>query len=384
MYKVAFFSNQFAAKNGHGVARYAHNLLKGFTEQDEGSSAKIIPVATWSDREKNELDHLKADTGLRMLPGGRWLTPSLWLAIGSPKIERLLDFPVDLVHVNDLSYLVATSKPWVITVHDLGPLTHPYYFPGDATWFMQKSLERAIRKAAVFICVSHTTADALIAYVHGQYALDLSNRIQVVYEGISEKFSQKPDPPALDLKDGFDFLRQPFILAVGKISPRKNLDVVVRSLKKLQSRIPHHLVTVGGNGWDFQEVKSLVYSLGLADRVHFLGYVSDEQLLALYTKSTLFIYPSLFEGFGLPVLEAMAAGCPVITSNLSSLPEVAGQAAMLVDPHNVEEVAASIEIVCNNLSYANELRDKGRERASRFSWKQCAEETARVYSKLIC
>jgi len=248
---------------------------------------------------------------------------------------------------------------------------------------MQKRLEQEIKKAVALICVSQTTAVSLKEYVQRRYAVDLSNRTYALHEGISEIFFQTPNPSALGLNDDFDFLRQPFILAVGKISPRKNLEVVIRALKRLQSSIPHHLVTVGGDGWDFQESRNLVNSLGLADRVHFLGYVSDEQLHSLYNKATLFIYPSLFEGFGLTILEAMASGCPVVTSNISSLPEVAGDAALLVDPHNVDGVAVAIETICNDHSYGDELKQKGRERAKLFSWKNCAKETSAIYDDLI-
>jgi glycosyltransferase involved in cell wall biosynthesis len=176
-----------------------------------------------------------------------------------------------------------------------------------------------------------------------------------------------------------NFLRQPYILAVGKISPRKNLEMVIRALDKLHSRIPHHLVTVGGDGWDFKGIKDLVATLGLADRVHSLGFVSDETLNALYAKASLFIYPSLFEGFGLPVLEAMATGCPVITSNLSSLPEVAGEAALLIDPRNLDEMASAIEAICTDSTLASALQRNGKKRAGQFSWKKCAEETALIY-----
>ena len=381
MPNIAFFSNQFTRKNGTGVTRYARSLVKAFAELD--SPFHIVPVATWSNMDKDKLNALKARTGLRILPTGRIATRLFWTTLGVPKIEHLLDIRVDIVHSNDLGFSVVTSKPYVITVHDIGPLTHPEYFNNNSSWIMQKNLEYAIKKAVAFICVSQTTADALVAYVQIKYLVDLSNRTYIAHEGISEEFFQPPDFSVLDLNADFDFLRQPFILAVGKISPRKNLEVVIQALNRLQSSIPHHLVTVGGDGWDFQGVKSLVGSLGLADKVHFLGYVSDEQLHALYAKATLFISLSLFEGFGLPILEAMASSCPVITSNISSLPEIAGNAALLVDPRDVDDVAVAIETVCNDLNYADELKRKGKERASLFSWKKCAGDTLKIYDSLI-
>ena len=381
MFGVAFFSNQFARKQGTGVARYAHGLLDGFAELD--AHPNVIPVATWSNRHPDDLAALKAKSGLRLLPTRRWLSPFLWLTIGYPKLEQLLDFDVDIVHANDLDYRVSTSKPYVVTVHDIGPLIHPEFFRKSSFYFLQKNLVSAIKKVSAFICVSQSTEDTLREYVQEKYSVDLSDRTYVTYEGISPQFSTQSESLKLDFDDQFDYLHQPFILAVGKISPRKNLEVVIKALKKLNSSIPHHLVTVGGDGWDFQNTKSLAESLGLSDRVHFRGFVSDITLNALYKKATLFIYPSLFEGFGLPVLEAMASGCPVITSNISSLPEVSGEAALLIDPQDVDEVASAIEAICKNQSLAAELKRKGLERAGRFSWKKCAQETLKVYEKFV-
>jgi len=317
-----------------------------------------------------------------MLPTGRWITPLLWMTIGYPKLEHLLDFQIDIVHANELGYLVATSKPFVVTVHDLGPLTHLEYFKNNSFWFVQKSLDQAMKQAVAFICVSQTTANSLLEYVWKHYNVNLSGKVHVTHEGISDEFFRAPSPLVLD-QSALNYLQEPFILAVGKISPRKNLEIVIRALQKLKSRIPHHLVTVGGDGWDFQKVDDLITSLELTDRVHTLGYVSDEELHALYAKASLFIYPSLFEGFGLPVLEAMASGCPVITSNISSLPEVAGDAALLVDPHNITEVTSAIEAVCKDQRFADELRQRGVERAAQFSWKKCAEQTSLIYKSLV-
>ena len=381
MHNIAFFSNHFARRDGTGITRYARDLLRAFKKRD--SQFDVIPVATWSNKEKNDLNTFQAKTGLRLLSTGRWLTPLLWGSIKKPKLEHLVNFPVDIIHVNTLGYLVATSKPYVVTVHDIGPLTHPEYFKHNSSVIVQRILEKTIKKADAIICVSQTTANSLEEYVQKKYSIDLSNRIYTVHEGISEKFFQPPNLLVLNQDSELDFLQQPLILAVGKISPRKNLEAVIRALKNLQPSIPHHLVMVGGGGWDFQETKSLVSSLGLTDRVHFLGYVSDEELHALYAHATLFIYPSLFEGFGLTVLEAMACGCPVITSNTSSLPEVAGDAALLVDPHNLDEITAAIEMICNDHGYADELRQKGRERAKQFSWENCAEGTSRIYNNLL-
>ena len=140
----------------------------------------------------------------------------------------------------------------------------------------------------------------------------------------------------------------PVILTAGKISPRKNVQGVLRALKLVQDKIDHHLVLVGGAGWETEAVLKELDDGTLRDRVHLLDYVTDEQLRALYRRASLYIHPSLYEGFGLTVLEAMASGVPVITSNTSSLPEVAGDAGLLVDPANDAEIAEAICSICTD------------------------------------
>lgn len=376
---IAYYSNHFAKRSGTGIARYARELVNALSEFDE--SVKVVPVATWSDGDKDYINELKAGTGLRFLPTGRWITPLLWFSIEYPNLENLLDIPIDVVHANYLGYIVPTSKPYVITVHDIIPLTHPEYSKSNSAWFMEKHLKQALEKASAFICVSHATANSLIDYARRSYSADLSDRAYVVHEGIADEYFLTSDV-SVD-RNSCPGISHPFILAVGKISPRKNLGAIISALHKLQSTIPHHLVTVGGSGWDYKGVMQLVDSLGMSERVHFLGYVSDETLITLYNNAALFVYPSLLEGFGLPVLEAMASGCPVVTSSVSSLPEVAGNAAMLVDPLNIDEIAAVIEAICTDQMLASELRWKGKQRAAQFSWQKCARETLAIYDRIM-
>ena len=146
---------------------------------------------------------------------------------------------------------------------------------------------------------------------------------------------------------------------------------------------PHQLKTVGGNGWDYQWVTEQVNALGLENRVHFLGYVSDTLLRFLYREAVAFIYPSLFEGFGLTVLEAMASSCPVITSNSTSLPEVAGDAALLMNPSDVEALSNHITFVSHHNEKREEMIAKGLQRAKSFSWDKAASQTYDIYKNIV-
>jgi glycosyltransferase involved in cell wall biosynthesis len=374
---IVYFSNHFAACNAHGVARYAANLYEALRAEDPGVG--LTPIATWSNRSNEDLQALTRRTGLQILPWGRRITPLAWTFLNRPRIEHWVARPVDVVHLVAMGFPVATRKPLVVTVHDLGPLTHPEYFSVAPPWIYRRSLRQVIRQAAAVICVSQATAGELTDYVSRTIGHDISDRIHVIHEGVESRFFAKPDPGCLSTVRGLLPPQVPFILTAGKISPRKNVQGVVKALAILAEDIPHHLVVVGGEGWDTESVHHMIGGSEIAERVHLIGYVTDEQLHALYHAASAYVHPSLFEGFGLPVLEAMAAGCPVVTSNVSSLPEVAGDNAILVNPKDVCAIAEAIRAVCSDAALVTRLKDAGLARAKSFSWARTARETMRVY-----
>ncbi len=372
MLNVAYFSNQFASAEGHGIARYAHEIYKGLRKCDDLS---IRPVAAWSSLPPERLSALQRDTGLELVKLGRRLTPLAWHFLDIPTLERLIGGTVDVVHAVSLGYAVSTRKPYVVTVHDLGPLTHPEYFSNNKPWIMERSLRQAEARADAIICVSDSTANE----VEGYLGAHVADRIRVIKEGVSPEFFEPSDMACLA---GLDLPPDdiPIILTAGKISPRKNMQGVIRALKKVRDKIDHHLVLVGADGWETEVVLKELDDGTLLNRVHLLGYVRDDQLRALYRRASLYIHPSLYEGFGLTVLEAMASGVPVITSNMSSLPEVAGEAGLLVDPANDIEIAEAIQSICTDTSLEEEKIAQGLARAGLFSWDDCAVELGNVFA----
>ena len=311
------------------------------------------------------------------------MTPLAWIFFNFPFLENGITNQIDIVHALSLGYKVATLKPYVVTIHDIGPLTHPQYFTKKDQWFMKGSLKQAVKKAAAMICVSQATADAVEDYALANYNTSVKERLHVVHEGVDEVFFKIPEIDKItDFHLVASLLSTPFVLTVGQISPRKNLQTVLRAFNKLKDELPNlQLITVGGNGWDYGKVKEQVKALGLENRVHFLGYVSDDLLRLLYRKAVVFVYPSLFEGFGLTVLEAMASSCPVITSNTTSLPEISGDAAILINPEDVDELSTSIVLVSTNKKIREQMIKKGLQRAKTFTWEKAAALTFDIYKK---
>jgi glycosyltransferase involved in cell wall biosynthesis len=209
------------------------------------------------------------------------------------------------------------------------------------------------------------------------------HRIVVVPYGVDDGFAPvvAESERATRVRQRFS-LPAAFVLTVGTIEPRKNLARLLLAVKDLRSKPDTanvRLVHAGPYGWLAADVVASVKQLGLEDAVHFLGYVASEDLPVLYSLARVMVYPSLFEGFGLPVVEAMACGCPVVTSSVSSLPEVAGDAALLVDPTSVEEIAKGIWRVWTDAGLREIMRARGLARARQYSWKRAAELTAGVY-----
>jgi glycosyltransferase involved in cell wall biosynthesis len=209
-------------------------------------------------------------------------------------------------------------------------------------------------------------------------------KITVIHLAAGEHFRPLKEPVIRSALDRAG-VSQPYILYVGSIEPRKNLIRLLEAYAQLcQWSTSWSLVVVGArNIWKSSPVGETTEKLKLKPFVHFTGYIPDVDLPGIYNGADLFVFPSLYEGFGLPVLEAMSCGTPVITSNTSSLPEVAGEAALLVDPYNVEEIMAAMRRVLEDSALARDLSERGLERAKKFTWEKTAQRTISVYEKML-
>ncbi|VAW34704.1 hypothetical protein MNBD_CHLOROFLEXI01-3742, partial [hydrothermal vent metagenome] len=202
--------------------------------------------------------------------------------------------------------------------------------------------------------------------------------------GVHERFQPVHDgQKSTAVRQKYRLQDWPYILSVGTLQPRKNYQMLIRAFQPLADRLPHHLVIIGGKGWLYDEMLAEVARQGLAGRVHFIGFVDDADLPTLYSDASLFAFPSLYEGFGLPLLEAMGCGTAVLTSNSSSLPEVAGEAAWQLDPQDQAAWTEAIEAAATDMQLQNRLITAGFSRVKAFSWQHSARQLLKIYARLL-
>lgn len=320
------------------------------------------------------------------LPPVRWPGTIKRIRPHTALIRIPFSFPLELLrikaHVAHFQYVapLICPCPTVVTVHDISYEFFPDFFHPIDRKRMQVLIPFSMKKAALILTISEFSKQSII----DKYRLR-PERIQVIYCGVSPAF--RPLEGSSIARDGFERLGilPPFILGIGNLQPRKNLERLLRGYADLRKRRspPHRLVLVGQSSWQGHRVGEEISRLGLTDWVSLPGYLADDDLVVLYNLADVFIYPSLFEGFGLPVIEAMACGTPVITSNVSSLPEVAGNAAILIDPQSETEISRALERVIDKAALRLRLRAAGLARSGLFSWRSTAEKTVEAYRSCL-
>jgi glycosyltransferase involved in cell wall biosynthesis len=261
----------------------------------------------------------------------------------------------------------------VIVIHDLAyfdKCMRPYKFIDSI--YMRKMLSMSASRADRIIAVSENTKKDIIKYLKAK-----EKKISVIYEAANEGFKMVDHREIDGVRQKYD-LYKPFILYTGTLSPRKNIKNLIISFEALSGKIEHDLVLTGGYSWDDRQERKMIETSRVRGRIRVLGYVDQSDLVLLYNAAELFVYPSLYEGFGLPVLEAMQCGCPVACSNTSSLPEVGGSAAMYFDPKDVRGMTEKLGEILQDNNLRKRLSEAGIERAKNFTWEKTAEKIIKV------
>jgi len=294
---------------------------------------------------------------------------------------RLFRLKLDLYHATHYVLPVVVPSRVVVTIHDIIHLLYPEFLPsGFAFLYAQRMIHRSLTRGDRIIAVSQNTKADLMEY----FDVD-GKKIQVVYNGVEERFRVRLPEEEIDRRLAELGISRPYLLFVGNPKPHKNLDNVVQAYARARRLAPFDapLVCVGSKSGADAKIRQRAEYLGIADRVLLLGHVADEVLPAVYQGATLFLYPTLYEGFGLPVVEAMASGVAVITSSTSALKEIADGYARLVDPLDVEKMAEEIAAVMADDDRRAALGKLGARRAEDFRWEETARKTLAIYRAVL-
>lgn len=271
--------------------------------------------------------------------------------------------------------------PTTVTIHDLRSFHDAEFYSGVRARFLNYVIQRSANRAARVIAISDYTRNDII-----QTLKIPGEKVIKIYQGFeSATFQKKYTETEIRKINEKYHLPEKYILSVGHLEPRKNYNRLLEAFAILKNKdhIPHKLIIVGQENWLFESIFRDVERLGLKSAVQFVGFVIPEDLPALYQLADIFVLPSVFEGFGFPPLESMAAGTPVACSNVTSLPEVCGDAAVLFDPYNIADMRLKMRQLLEDESLKKSLVKKGFENLNRFSWKECAEKTAQVLNETL-
>jgi glycosyltransferase involved in cell wall biosynthesis len=353
---------------GAGINWYIYNLLLNLALADQENQYTVF-------------------LGDRRFPPNSGLTlRTSWLPTTHPLVRIgweqwiqpfvLWQEKIELLHSLAFVTPLLSPCPSVITIYDLSFLTFPRGFRGSKRLYLTLLTRPSARKARRVITISESTKRDTVRLLGVS-----SEKVDVVYCGVDRAFHPLPEKEVASFRQKCS-LPERIILFVGTIEPRKNVARLIEAYSRLRDR-QVKLVIGGARGWLYEEVFARVEELDLTDDVLFPGYISADELPLWYNAAELFVYPSLYEGFGLPPLEAMACGTPVITSNVSSLPEVVGEAGLTVDPTDSRGLAEAMNQVLGDRALRQSMRERGLTRAGRFSWAKAARETIAVYRRAL-
>jgi glycosyltransferase involved in cell wall biosynthesis len=306
----------------------------------------------------------------------RWVT-RLWLRLRLPVPAEVFTGPADVLIGPDFVAPPTLRARPIVTIHDLSYLVLPQYADPGLRRYLTAAVPRSLRRAAHVVAVSEATRQDVIRRLDAP-----PERVSVIYNGVDARFRPGPPAPVAALRARLG-LPERFILTVGTLEPRKNHLTLIRAVARLRRELPDlTLVVAGRRGWLDQPIFDLVEQLQLQSAVRFLGGVADEDLPDLYRAATIMAYPAWHEGFGLPPLEAMACGAPVVASTASSLPEVCGQAALLVDPADDAALAAALARLWRDAALRRQLAAAGPRQAARFTWSATAERWVELVQRI--
>lgn len=365
-----------AYEQGAGIGRLVRHLVAALAQADPVTPYKLFVAGATA----NKLPSVPG-ANFRWYPtrvSPRWFA-RLWFRAHLPLPIEAFIGRVKLYHATDFTLPpVLPDTRTILTVHDLSFVRSPETLPPPLIKYLNHAVPYSVRRAHHVLADSQATKDDLIE-LYGTP----EEKITVLLSGVDSHFRPIEDAQTLQaVREKYKIPDQPYIFSIGTVQPRKNYPRLVEALHHLGREFSQvTLVIAGGKGWLNNTLYETIQRLGMEKRVHLIGFADDTDIPALYSGATVTAYPSLYEGFGFPIVESMACGTPVLTSNVSSMPEVAGDAAVMVNPYDVEALSHRLRVLLTDTSLRETLTLRGFQQAQKFTWEKAAQELKAIYER---
>lgn len=371
-----------AVTQGGGIGRYTRELVRALVKTPGKIERDYVLFSAKQPPDLPVPDPVPKGPNItyRQAPlNHKWLY-RLWYRLKIPAPVQLFTGQLDLFYSPDFVLPPVSGQiPTLLTVHDLSFVHFPDAFTPALVRYLNRVVPRSIKQASHILADSQATKDDLI-----NIWTVSPPKITVLYSGVSQAFRPVTgEEQVKKVRKKYGLGDWPFLISVGTLQPRKNYELLIQAFKPVTEKSALRLLIAGGKGWLFEQMLAEVKAQGLGDRVIFLGFVDDSDLPTLYSEATLFLFASLYEGFGLPLLEAMACGVPVITSNASSLPEVAGEAAVQLPPEGPTLWTKTMLELLEDTSRRTKLVSAGFRQARQFTWSKSARQLLTIIDRML-
>ncbi|MBX4191198.1 MAG: glycosyltransferase family 4 protein [Candidatus Doudnabacteria bacterium] len=366
--KIGIEAERANLPNPTGVERYAAELIRNLAKLDSSNEYVLYfrtPPQEW-------FSQLPKNFSVKVIP-----FPKFWTQI---RISwEMITHPVDLLFIPASALPLWHPKKSVVTVHDIAYELFDGIYTGFMNYYQKFTSRFAVKHATKILTVSTATRNDLVRIYKTS-----SNKITIIPLGLSEGFRPMSYEEVQPVLDKYGLVYQKYILFLGTIQPRKNIPRLVTAYEKIknENHIEEKLIIAGGRGWLWEPILKKVKTAGIDGSVKYLDYIAKEDLAYLLAGAKLYTLPSIYEGFGIPALEAMASGVPTVVSDVSSLPEVVGEAGVLVDPNSVDSIADGLLRVLTDSNLRQQMIVKGLEQAKKFTWENTAKKTLEVFESL--
>lgn len=373
---IGIDGNEANVKKRVGISEFAYQLLRQFADYKD-SNHEIKFIIYLKDKPLDSLPKENKFFTYKVLKPGK-----LWTQWRLP-LDLYLHKPRPDVFFSMTHYAPRFSPvKTVISVMDVSYVRFPEMFNTSDLYQLQNWTSYSVKKANKVLTISNSSRDDIIKAYNVR-----EKKVITVYPGIKETVSLEPRVYGMNQLQSKYHLSDSYILFVGTLQPRKNIVRLIEAFSKVIKKSNHQedklqLIIIGRRGWQYEEILEAPKKYGVEDNVQFLQNIKDDELEIFYQHALCYVLPSLYEGFGLPVLEAMQRNCPVITSNVSSMPEAGGDAAQYVDPKDVDDIAAKIELVITDKKLRDEMIEKGKHQVKKFSWEKAARESLDILIKV--